>query len=122
MHFSKFMNFETKLDFFLFFIILIKIVFILSAVGHLVLSHSASNKAKKIDTEFVYWKERTEFIFFASMAVLLIYHFKPGKNKPISEETSILFFLFGWILLITAKWNLFFKEAPWYKQFVSLFK
>ena len=63
------LNFETKLDFFIFFIILIKIVFILSAVGHLVLSHSASNKAKKIDTEFVYWKERTEFIFFASICV-----------------------------------------------------
>ena len=24
-----------------------------------------------------------------------------------------LFFLFGWILLITAKWDLFFTEAKW---------
>jgi len=114
------LKFETTLDFFILFIIFIKIVFILSAVGHLIFSHSSSNKATKIDPKLVFWKERTEFIFIASMAILLIYHFKPGKNKPISEETSLLFFLFGWILLITAEWGLFFKEAPWYKKLVSL--
>ena len=53
------------------------------------------------------------------MSILLIYHFKPGKNKPISEETSLLFFLFGWILIFTAKWSIFVKEAPWYKRIVS---
>ena len=119
MKLDNFFKFETTLDFFVFFIILIKIVFILSAVGHLFLSHASSNKAKQLDPKFLYWKKRTEFIFIASMAILLIYHFKPGKNKPISEETSLLFFLFGWILLITSEWNIFFKEAPWYKKIVS---
>ena len=114
------MKFETTLDFFVFFIVLIKIVFIVSAVGHLILSHTSSNKAKQLDPKLVYWKKRTEFIFIASMAILLIYHFKPGKNKPISSETSLLFFLFGWILLFTAEWNIFFKEAPWYKKIVSI--
>jgi len=116
------LKFETKLDFFIFFIIIIKIIFILSAIGHLVLSHSVSSTAKKIDPKLVYWKERMEFIFIISMSILLVYHFKPGKNKIIGEETSLLFFLFGWILIFTSKWSLFFKEASWYKQLVSSFK
>jgi hypothetical protein len=113
------LKFETTLDFFIIFIIFIKIVFILSAIGHLVLSHSSSSASEKADPKLVYWKERMEFIFIASMSILLIYHFKPGKNQPISEETSLLFFLFGWILLFTAKWSIFIKEAPWYKRIVS---
>jgi hypothetical protein len=68
------------------------------------------------DAKLVYWKERTEFIFIASMSLLLIYYFRPGHLKPITSESAMLFFLFGWILLITAKWDLFFKEAAWYKN------
>jgi hypothetical protein len=56
------------------------------------------------------------------MSCLLIYHFKPGYLKPISKETSILFFLFGWILLITAKWELFFAEATWYEKISQALK
>jgi hypothetical protein len=113
------LKFETTYDFFTIFIILVKIVLILSTVGHFVLSHSSSAAAEKADLKLVYWKERMEFIFIASMSILLIYHFKPGKNQPISEETSLLFFLFGWFLLFTAKWSIFVKESPWYKRVVS---
>ena len=63
---------ETSLDYFIFFIILIKIVFIISAIGHVILSYSKSSKAEKIDPKLTYWKERTEFVFIVSMAVLLI--------------------------------------------------
>lgn len=122
MHLREFMKFETPLDLLVLFIFIIKIVFILSAIGHLVISHSSNTVLQKKDTEFVFWKERTEFIFVVSMSVLLIYHFKPGNNKPISEETALLFFLFGIILLLTSKWTLFFKEAPWYKRIVSFMK
>ena len=122
MHLREFMKFETPLDLLVLFIFIIKIVFILSAIGHLVLSHSSNPVLQKKDPEFVYWKERTEFIFIVSMSVLLIYHFKPGNNKPISEETALLFFLFGIILVLTAKWSLFIKEAPWYKRIVSSMK
>lgn len=114
------LKFDTTLDYVLFFIILIKLVFIISAIGHLIFSHAKSDKASNLDTKFVYWKERTEFIFIASMAILLIYHFHPAlSKKSISEETALLFFLFGWILLFTAKWELFFTESNWYKQLVS---
>ena len=117
------MKFETSLDLFILFIVLIKIVFVLSAIGHLVLSHSANTDLqKKVDPKLTYWKERTEFIFIISMSLLLIYHFKPGNNKTLSEETSLLFFLFGIILLLTAKWSIFIKEAPWYKRIISALK
>ena len=117
------LHFDTTLDYFIIFIILIKIVFIVSAIGHVFLSHSGNDElVEKLDPKLTYWKERTEFIFIASMAILLIYHFKPGKNKPISEETALLFFLFGWILLFTAKWQLFFTEAPWFKRIANSLK
>ena len=113
-------KFEQSIDYFTFFIILIKIVFGLSAIGHIYFSHLTSDKAKKIDDKLLYYKERTEFIFIISMSILLIYHFNPRfSKKPINEETSLLFFLFGWILILTAKWGLFITEAPWYKQIIS---
>ena len=123
MHLQQFLKFETSLDLFILFIVLIKIVFVLSAIGHLVLSHTSNTKLQeKADPKLTYWKERTEFIFIISMSVLLIYHFKPGNNKQISEETALLFFLFGIILVLTAQWSLFIEEAPWFKRIVSSLK
>jgi hypothetical protein len=52
------------------------------------------------------------------MSILLVYYFKPGVRPPINSETAFLFFLFGIILILTAKWSLFVEEAPWYKKFV----
>jgi len=111
-------KFEKTIDYFLFFIILIKIIFVGSAIGHLIFSHLHNDRAQQIDPKLVYWKERTEFIFIVSMAILLIYQFHPRlSKKPINQETSLLFFLFGWVLLFTAKWSIFIKEAHWYKTF-----
>ncbi len=112
---------ETSVDVFLLFIVVIKVIFVLSAVGHIILSHSTNNKAKKADPTLVYLKERTEFIFVISMAILLVYHFNPRwPAKEINSETSLLFFLFGVVLIITSDWSLFFKEAPWYKRIVNI--
>ena len=110
-------QFITSLDYFVFFIIFIKIVFVISAVGHLILTHLSIGQ--KLDSKLLYWKERTEFIFIISMSILLIYTFRINHVKPINKETSILFYLFGWILLFTAKWSIFIKEAPWYKAIVQ---
>jgi len=110
---------ETTLDFFIFFIIVIKIVFVITALGHLYLTHSNNQNASIIDPLLVYWKQRTEFIFTICMAILLIYHFRPASQKPIGKETKTLFFLFGIILIFTADWNLFVHESPWYKTIVN---
>ena len=117
MHFT----FNTTLDYFLFFIVFIKIVFVFSAIGHIFLTYFDKNKklVKRADPKLLYWKERTEFVFIISMAILLIYHFHPLLDKKtISQESDLLFFLFGWILIITANWELFFTEANWYKELV----
>jgi hypothetical protein len=102
------MKIKTLLDFFIFFIILVKIVFIISSIGHLILSQSTSAISAKIDPTLVYWKDRMEFIFIISMSMLLIYYFCPGLSKKnINEETGLLFFLFGGILIFKSKWSLF---------------
>jgi len=115
-------DFNKPFNYFIFFIIFIKVIFILSAIGHIILSHNSSSQASKIDAKLLFWKQRTEFIFIASMALLLIYYFKPGRVKHIDTETSFLFFLFGIILIFTANWGLFIKESPWVVSIVNSMK
>ncbi len=68
-----------------------------------------------LDLEILYWKGRFEFIFVFLMSFLLIYLFNPRKpNVVLDYETKLLLFLFGFILLITAKWSVFFNEAKWF--------
>ena len=126
------MNLDTPIDFFVLFIVIIKIFFILTAIGNVILTHVVKKNATATDkasadkaaaaataakaANLLYWKERTEFIFIICMAILLIYYFKPGTSKPMNRETGLLFFLFGWILIITAKWNIFFTQAKWYSN------
>jgi hypothetical protein len=52
------------------------------------------------------------------MAVLLIYLFNPRKNRMvmINNETQMLLFLFGVVLIITADWKIFFKESNIFKK------
>ncbi len=61
-----------------------------------------------------YWKSRIEFFFAFLMAGLLIYLFAPPMNKSveIAGESKLLLFLFGIVLLTTAKWRAFFNESP----------
>ena len=99
------------------FIFLIKVGFILMALTHIYLKAKGKEKSD-LDKKILYWKERFEFIFIASMALLLIYLFNPRKNKNalIDYETSLLLYLFGFVLIITAKWDLFLKESPLMKK------
>lgn len=113
-------NFDIILTYFIYFIVFIKIIFSLATIGDFILTHTNSQNnifKYRLDAKFVYWKIRTEFIFIVSMAVLLIYHFRPGHIKPISQESSLLFYILGWVLLFIPNWGLFFKEAKWYKAF-----
>ena len=112
----KLIKLESAVDVFVLFIIIVKVIFLLAAVGHAILHFfvKTSDKAAKVDPKLVYWKERTEFVFKASMSILLIYHFHPRYGHPINSETALLFFLFGWVLLLTADWDLFIETAPWH--------
>ena len=90
-----------------------KVIFIILATMHayLKMTHKGTSD---LDMEVVFWKERVEFIFVFLMACLLIYLFFPSSNKSveIGGATKELLYLFGIVVLVTAKWGEFFKESP----------
>jgi hypothetical protein len=95
------------------FIFFIKICFMLMVVTHIYLKAKGEEQSD-LDKKILYLKERFEFIFIASMSILIIYLFNPiiEKSILIDKETKVLLFLFGFILLITANWDIFFRESP----------
>ena len=98
-------------------IFLIKIIFIILASAHLYLKFK-NETGSNLDKEILFWRERIEFIFILLMAFLLIYLFNPIKNKMfmINNETKLLLYLFGIVLIITAKWETFFKTSSVFKK------
>jgi hypothetical protein len=113
-------NFEYILDKFLvpfiYLIIGIKLLFLLSTVSNLFLTKIIKNDEliEKYSEKLHKIKEQTEFVFIFLTSLLLIAIFYPRQNnlKYIDSHVKLLFYLFGWILIITAKWNLFFHESP----------
>lgn len=117
MHF----NIEAILEIIVYFIIGIKLFFYSSAIGTVVFQHykPESERSQQLYTFFSYWRDRTEFIYFISMAILLIVIFHPSyKNKKyINKEMGILFWLFGFIIIITSKWSMIFQDiVKWYHK------
>ena len=98
-------------------IFLIKIIFIILASTHLYLKFKNETNSE-LDKEVLFWRERVEFIFILLMAILLIFLFNPYKNKMymINNETKVLLYLFGIVLIITAKWETFFKTSDVFKK------
>ena len=112
---------KTPFDFYIVFIFIMKTIFVIAAFAHIYLSH-VDSRFNKYDENILYWKDRTEFIFILTMSLLLIYYFHPLlKPKNINGETRLLFFLFGWVLLVTAKWSVFIHEAPWFTRLSGVF-
>ena len=105
------MNYYTS---FIILIFLVKILYILFAVTHIYL-RSKGKENTDLDNKIIYWKNRLEFIFKFLMSLLLIFLFSPGKGNSvvINGETKVLLYLFGFVLLITAPWNVFIKESKW---------
>lgn len=108
-------------DIYISLIFVIKIGFILMVVTHIYLKAKGEAKTD-LDKKIVYWKKRFEFIFVLLMAVLLIYLFNPRNNRivMIDGETNVLLYMFGFLLLINAKWGDFFHEAKWFKYIQQL--
>jgi len=98
-------------------IFIVKICFLLLAVTNIYLKFKKQSNTT-LDKQIIYWKDRVEFIFSILMAFLLIYLFYPfqSKNIIINGETQVLLYLFGFVILITAKWGNFIKEATWFKD------
>ena len=92
------------------FIIIIKILFAIFLLSNLFFEHIQHNKEYEQKTR--HWKERTEFIFIFSMAILLLILFYPRGNniRFITFEIKILICIFAIILLITPNWNMFITD------------
>lgn len=107
------------MDYFVLFIYLIfaiKLGFILMALTHLHLKMKGQENSS-LDKKIVYWKERSEFVFVFLMAILLLCLFNPRKPSiVVTGETKTLLFLFGIVLIITAKWSDFFHESLWFQR------
>jgi hypothetical protein len=103
-------------DIYISLIFVIKICFILLVVTHIYLK-AKGQTTTYLYKKLVYWKERVQFVFILLMAFLLIYLFNPRNNKivMIDGESNVLLFMFGFTLLLTAKWSVFFHEAKWIK-------
>lgn len=99
-------------------IVLFKVIFIILAASHLYFTFKGKADSKT-DKKVVYWKERVEFVFIIFMSIMLIYLFNPRANREtlLDFETKLLLYLFGFILLITAKWGVFIKESPFFQKF-----
>jgi hypothetical protein len=105
---------------YIYFIIIIKLIFIGLSINMILLrKRNEQNTYKYI--KLSYWKSRIEFIFISAMALLLIILFNPLNKKNsnsvcIDKETRILLFLFGIILILTSKWDLFFATSPLFNE------
>lgn len=101
---------------FIFYIIFLKIVFLIASTGDLYLKFFDKTKHPGVEEKFNYWKERTEFLFIACMSALLLIMFFPHHRKEwkLNREERLMLYLFGWILLYTANWKLFIEDAAWY--------
>ena len=108
---------------FILFIFTVKILFVLLAAIHL-FKILGKKKGTKMDETIVYWKDRLEFIFIVSMAILAMILFNPFNKKPIimDSHSQFLFFVFGIIIFISADWNTFMglpkkgNQSKWIKQ------
>jgi len=110
---------ENVIEYSIYFIIIIKVFFYSSIVGTVVFKHykPESEFSKTLFIFFSYWREKTEFIYFIIMGFLLIIIFIPYYNhkKYINKEMGILFWLFGFVIIFTSKWNVFFYDIiKWY--------
>ena len=103
------------------FIIFIKFLFIVLAISHIYMK--MNNKTDSdLDKIIVYCKKRVEFVFEILMALLLIYLFNPRHDHKalIDSHIKLLLYFFGFILLVTAKWSIFFKESLWFKNIQNI--
>ena len=100
---------------FIYLIIGIKALFLFSTLSNLFLTKIIKNDSliEKYSKKLNKIKEQTEFVFIILTSMLLIAIFYPRENniKYINNHVKLLFYLFGWILIITANWNLFFHES-----------
>lgn len=110
-----------KFDIYITCVFIVKIIFIFLVITHKYIAYKYPNDLKK-NADILSYKEESEFLFIIMMSLLLIYLFNPRKNRlhMIDRETTILLYLFGFVLVLTAKWENFITNSGPYKYFTQL--
>lgn len=104
-------------DIYITLIFIVKFVFIILALYRLYIKTKKPNE-KELLEKLEFWKKRFEFIFVTLMSILLVYLFNPRSNNlvMIDRETKLLFYLFGFVLLLTENWSSFIHESPFFEK------
>jgi len=84
------------------FIIIIKVLFLISTVSLLLLNHSKNPKYDKLINTLGYIKEKTQLIFKLLVSVLLITLFNPRQPNfvEIDSEAKLILYLYGILTII----------------------
>jgi len=99
----------------------VKIIFILLASYGLYLKKTGKiNSTQYKNIEF--YKERIDFVFVFLMSILLIIIFNPRMPRfdLLNKEAKLLIFLFGIVLIITAKWKVFIEQSQLFTDLQQL--
>jgi hypothetical protein len=97
-------------DYYIYLIFFCKLIMLLSSISYFILRKSG-NHNHEIRSKIKNIRDTFEFMFIFLMALLMIYIFNPRYPVQINYETKLLFFLLGIILLLTAKYKIFFAES-----------
>ena len=110
-----------KLDIYVFLVFSLKITFVIVSIYGVFLNHQKTTNQAKIDKN-KRLKKAVEFLFVLLMSFLLIYLFDPRKDRIslIDSKAKMLLFLFGFILIVTANWDVIVYESKFTKQLSGL--
>jgi len=110
------MNLNSDFNILLF---IVKIVCILLVITHIYLQKKGQENTD-LDNKIVYWEERFGLLFNILIALFMILLFNPINsvdNVVITGETKILFFLFGFVLLLTVPWKKIMNDLDYFLTF-----
>lgn len=94
---------EKAIDYFLFFMLAVKFIFLISAVGHVVTIHAKNPKIQQHEEFMRKVSDTSEMIFIFGMSLFLIYYFTPSKKTfVVNKETAVLLFAYGIVMLLGA--------------------
>lgn len=103
-----------KLNIFVTIIICTKVIFLTIALYDQYIKRTQPHNKKLID-KLNFYKERMEFLFIMMMSILLVHLFNPRVDNLhlISNELKFLLFMYGIVLILSAKWELFIEQTWW---------
>ena len=92
-------NIMDNLQKFIYFIIAVKVVFLVLALMNLYLKLKGRKNTAEYN-KIEYWKEKVEFVFKFLMSIFLMYVFYPKANRSdkLDKESKILLYLFYFLL------------------------